>query len=181
MKLEILHIIESTMLVKTEVVGKNILEVGSRNVNGSVRGLMDPLKPKSYLGIDIETGEGVDVLCNVYDIVEKYGEGKFDGVVCTEVLEHVEDWRLAVLNLKTVLKVGGFLIISVPSIGFHYHAYPTDYWRYQLKDIRNIFSDMTIYSSVKLRKGVVAKIYKPVDMIPVDLSDYELYSVSNVD
>lgn len=180
MKPAILHIIENTMLVKKEVRGKDILEVGSRNVNGSVRALAEPLAPECYIGIDIQEGEGVDVICNVYDIVDKYGVDQFDGVVCTEVLEHVENWRRAVYNLKTVVKVGGFIIISVPSIGFHYHSYPDDYWRYQQKDIRAIFSDMDISSVELIRLGVVAKMYKPVNMIPVDLTNYELYSMSDV-
>jgi SAM-dependent methyltransferase len=43
-----------------------------------------------------------------------FGRGRFDGVICSEVLEHVEDDRGAVRELARVLKPGGTLAVSVP-------------------------------------------------------------------
>jgi len=46
-----------------EFKGKRILEVGSKYVNGSIRPFMDRfLKPREYIGTDIEPGKFVDVI-----------------------------------------------------------------------------------------------------------------------
>ncbi len=51
-----------------------------------------------------------------FDLAEgdpaKYGQ--FDVVVCSEVLEHIEDDAIATVNLNKLLSDGGLLIISVP-------------------------------------------------------------------
>lgn len=40
---------------------------------------------------------------------------EYDVVICLEVLEHIEDWRLFVDNIKKILKKDGLLIISTIS------------------------------------------------------------------
>jgi len=46
-------------------------------------------------------------------------------VISTELLGHVQNWRLVVNNMKNVLKHGGY---ATRSHGFPYHAYPYDFW-----------------------------------------------------
>jgi SAM-dependent methyltransferase len=43
-----------------------------------------------------------------------YADGRFDIVVCSEVLEHLSDGKAAVNELVRVLKPGGDLVVSVP-------------------------------------------------------------------
>ena len=43
-----------------------------------------------------------------------FGDAAFDGVICSEVLEHVPNHRLAARELMRVLRPGGFLAVSVP-------------------------------------------------------------------
>lgn len=64
-------------------VPKRVIEVGSYDVNGSVR----PLFPEadSYIGLDRRAGPGVDV---VADALTYTPDGPVDLVVCCEVLEH---------------------------------------------------------------------------------------------
>jgi len=53
----------------------------------------------------------------------------FDGVICTELLEHLKDPESSLLEIKRVLKSGGYAYFSVPqSWGLHYE--PQDYWRF---------------------------------------------------
>jgi SAM-dependent methyltransferase len=120
--------------------GKKVLEVGSRYVNGSVRPLIERFShPKEYVGVDIEDGRFVDLILPVEKLMEHFGSEAFDIVISTELLEHVKDWRVAVENMKLVLKCGGIIYITTRSHGFQYHGYPYDFWRYDLEDMNKIF------------------------------------------
>ena len=63
--------------------GKKVLEVGSRNVNGTLRRIIENFKPEKYLGIDIIEGKGVDKVCNANELINEFGSNSFDVVICT--------------------------------------------------------------------------------------------------
>ena len=56
----------------------------------------------------------------------RFEDAAFDGVVCGEVLEHLDDDRTAVHELARVLKPGGYLIASVPANPWRYDW--SDHW-----------------------------------------------------
>ena len=120
--------------------GKTILEVGSQNINGSLRDTLG--KDNKYYGVDIQDKDGVDEVCNATEIQERFGDNSFDIVICTEVLEHVEFWKDVINNLKAVAK--DTLLITTRGIDYPRHEYPNDYWRYTVDDFAYIFSDMDI-------------------------------------
>ncbi len=147
-------------LTKDEVSGKSLLEVGSFNVNGTPRSVIDPLKPGSYIGVDSQAGPCVDRIVAVNDLEKEFGSGKFDIVLSTEMLEHVQDWRQAVFQMKSVVKPGGLLILTTRSPGFPYHPYPEDHWRFTEDHFREIFADMdilTLEADVPTHPGVLLK------------------------
>ena len=116
------------VLTPQHVNGAHVLEVGSYDVNGTVRPIVEALGPGSYLGIDIDTGPGVDVVCSLDRAYVQFGS--FDLVICTEVLEHVVDWKPSLLALVDLVLPAGYLLITTRSPGFPYHPYPIDTWRY---------------------------------------------------
>jgi SAM-dependent methyltransferase len=166
-------------LTEGDVRAKRVIEVGARNVNGSLRSHVEHFEPLSYLGVDIEAGPGVDEVCDAADLVTRYGRATFDLVICTEVLEHVRDWRLIINNLKTLLAPDGLLLITTRSFGFPYHAFPYDFWRYEVDDMRRIFSDMTVLdvATDPVAPGVFLTLRQPLEREEQDLSEIELYSM----
>jgi SAM-dependent methyltransferase len=120
---------------------KTILDVGAYDVNGSLKNKIMEFGPKTYVGVDIREGPNVDLVCDISNLAYLFGENAFDGIICTEVLEHVQNWQLAILNLKRVVNPGGFVLITAPTIGFPFHEYPNDYWRFTLGDFMGIFAD----------------------------------------
>jgi SAM-dependent methyltransferase len=116
-----------------------VLEVGSRNVNGTLRDVL-PIT----LGIDLEAGKGVDLVMDACGLIEKFGEGSFDHVVTSDCFEHVEFWEPALRNSWGVLKKGGKFLFSVPTQKKGFHSYPYDYWRWDENLLRETFKDQEI-------------------------------------
>lgn len=166
-------------LSREEIEGKRVLEVGSRNVNGSYRLFVDRWHPASYLGVDIIDGEGVDRICPVESLCDELREHSFDVVVSTEMLEHVDDWRTCVSNLKRVVAPGGILLVTTRSKGMAYHGWPYDFWRYEVEDFEVIFSDceILVLEADTGSPGIFIKVRVPSTFEEVDLSQYPLYSI----
>ncbi len=90
---------------------KRVLEVGSLNVNGSVRPYF---RRCEYTGIDYVDGPGVDIPVGVEEYEHSYytREGKFDVVVCCEVLEHDPCAFSSLVCMFSMLKLGGLFIMT---------------------------------------------------------------------
>ena len=156
-----------------------IIEVGSCDVNGSVRPIIETFcTPKKYIGVDITPGRYVDFVLDARDLLNHFGKNCFDVVLSTETLEHTSDWRKTVGNIKEILKESGLVFITTRSRGYPYHGYPHDYWRYEKEDMQHIFSDFRLISLLDdpQEKGVFLKAQKTSDK-HVDLNEIALYSV----
>lgn len=89
-----------------------ILEIGSYDVNGSVRSF---LPQKNYIGVDLINGPGVDFVVNGEYL--DFEDNSFDVVISCEVLEHNPFWEKQVLEMYRVLKNNGLMIITAASKG----------------------------------------------------------------
>jgi SAM-dependent methyltransferase len=112
------------------------LEVGSYDVNGSVR----PLFRGAYIGLDMRPGPGVDVV-GLADAMD-WGDRQFQVVVCTEMLEHdARPWR-SMLEMARVLNPGGYLILTARGYDergcFPVHDHPSDHWRFSVSGITTL-------------------------------------------
>jgi hypothetical protein len=101
--------------------GLHVLEIGSLDINGSVRSLFDGLiaDEGSYLGIDVQEGPGVDL---VADASVYASDRKYDIVVCAEVFEHTAVWPKIVKNAHSLLLDGGMFIATMAGEGRRPHS-----------------------------------------------------------
>jgi SAM-dependent methyltransferase len=133
-----------TVLTDKDIRGKRVIEVGSTNVNGSLRGHVEALGPSHYVGIDFISGNGVDFVCDARDLVKCFGPSSYDVVISTEMLEHAKDWRAAIRAMKRILVPGGLIFLTARGPGFPLHGFPHDWHRFTLHDVRLIFADFQI-------------------------------------
>lgn len=87
---------------------QRILEVGSRNINGSARSIFAPWA-ELYVGVDVASGPGVDMVGDLFEVQNRlkltamYGN-QWDMIICTETLEHTPPIELmtAIFSLAYV-------------------------------------------------------------------------------
>ena len=104
--------------------GATILDVGSMDVNGTLR----PYAPigSTYLGIDIAAGPAVDVVVE-HAAAFPFAAAAFDLVVSSSCLEHDPMFWVTFAEMARV--AAGFIYVSAPSNG-PYHGHPGDCWRF---------------------------------------------------
>ena len=162
-----------------QIKSKRIIEIGARDMNGSLQTYIKAQNPKEYIGIDIIDGPGVDLICNATELIQHFEKDSFDLIIATEVLEHITDWKKAISNFKQLLKKNGILFVTTRSRLFPFHGAPYDFWRYSIEDMKNIFSDLDIEVLEKdpLEPGVFLKAIKAEDFKENNLDNYSLYSI----
>ena len=96
-----------------------------------------------YTGIDIEVSGRSDemkVPDKFFDGINiPYDDNVFDGVLCTQVLEHVENLDLLLAECNRVIKVGGRFVVSVPFL-YREHEQPYDFRRFTSYGLRLIMT-----------------------------------------
>lgn len=145
-----------SVLTADLVADKRVLEVGSMDVNGSLRSHVEKFGPSFYVGIDIAMGPGVDRVLNVKGLVEAYGPRKWDLIICTEMLEHCPEWQEAIYQMKESIDIDGWLLVTTVGPGFPNHDWPGDYWRFTGTIMTEALGDLAdlqvetseVYSSV---------------------------------
>jgi SAM-dependent methyltransferase len=106
--------------------GKVIVEIGSQDVNGSIRSVA-PSDAK-YIGVDFAAGKGVDIIIDdPYSL--PFENESVDICTSSSVFEHSEMFWLLFLEILRILKPGGLFYLNVPSNG-DFHRNPVDCWRF---------------------------------------------------
>jgi SAM-dependent methyltransferase len=117
-----------------ELSERSVLEVGSQDVNGSVRQYFKG----PYVGIDGTRSKGVDIQALSWSL--PFADDTFDVVVSTEMLEHdLYPWR-TMAEITRVVRPGGDVLLTARGYDgrgcFGIHGYPQDYWRFSLGGLR---------------------------------------------
>lgn len=95
-----------------------VLEVGSLDINGSVRSLFK--QTSYYLGIDLEDGNGVDIVSAGQDLA--FPDNFFDCSVSSECFEHNPYWVETFLNMIRMTRNNGLIIMSCAGEGRPEHG-----------------------------------------------------------
>jgi 2-polyprenyl-3-methyl-5-hydroxy-6-metoxy-1,4-benzoquinol methylase len=139
---------EKTLLLNSLLEGKKIIEVGC----GS--GLLLQYVPKSFdiTGVDFSQGnldkakeKNPHVSFFKADLNDKndwvdYSEG-FDTVLCSEVVEHIENDKTAMEILYSLVKPGGVLVLTVPAFNLLFSEFDRKeghFRRYSKKQISSL-------------------------------------------
>jgi SAM-dependent methyltransferase len=93
-----------------------------------------------HLGVDypgtLHGSDSVDVWCTAYEV--PLADRTFDSVLCTSVLEHLEEPELALRECYRLLRPGGVALYVLPFI-WHIHEEPRDFFRFSRYGVKYIF------------------------------------------
>jgi len=128
---------------------RQIFEAGLDRLTGSALSVLDiggrfqPYRPllgartKSYVAVDL----WMTPLVNVGAAAESlpFRDAQFDFVICTQVFEYLPDPRLAVAEIKRVLRRGGVLFLSAPSVFLRDND--KECWRFLPEGLRHLLRE----------------------------------------
>lgn len=94
-----------------------VLDIGGRDLNGSPRMYFPNALP--YRVLDLYEGPNVHI---VADATMWDPDQEYDLVICTEVFEHVEDWRGILGTAYDALREGGRVVFTCAGPGRPVHS-----------------------------------------------------------
>lgn len=116
--------------------GDQILDAGA----GECRN-RDCIKNQTYIALDAACGDqswdysGLDVIANLEKTPFK--PDSFDLVICTQVLEHVNEPQIVLNEFFRIANAGGTICITAPQ-GWGVHQAPFDFFRYTHFGLRHL-------------------------------------------
>ena len=98
--------------------GVRVVEIGSLDINGSVRKLFT--SPARYVGLDLEPGPGVDVTCLGHQFTTD--SGTWDTALSCESFEHDPHFRDTFENMARLVRPGGLVLFTCATTGRPEHG-----------------------------------------------------------
>lgn len=133
---QIRHFIER----HADKLGDDVLEVGSRLTNADAWWIINrDLAQGQWTGIDMQEGHGVDQVVDIHSPPAEW-TGRFSGVLCSEVLEHVARPWLALPKLREIMQPGGWMVVTTLT-SFPIHGFPDDFYRYTPSGLKLLLED----------------------------------------
>ncbi len=107
-------------------------------------------RASEYVGVDVVENPAAELRGSVEDL--PVPDASFDLVLCTQVLEHCDDPRQAVAELRRVTAPGGRVLASTHGTQV-YHPSPQDYWRWTHAGLGRLFEEGAEWESVDVTPG----------------------------
>jgi SAM-dependent methyltransferase len=126
--------------------GKRVLDVGCG---------LKPYYPffagaAEYVGVDVQENPHADLHGPIEALPVE--DGSFDIVLCTQVLEHVDDPPLAIRELHRVTAPGGRVLASTHGT-MVYHPNPVDHWRWTHTGLERLFDANGSWARIDVEPG----------------------------
>ena len=113
-------------------------------------GTREHFKNATIQTLDIDPTSGADYITDLCETNNQtIPENHFDLVVCTEVLEHVNDPFGAAKELYRIVKKGGVVAVSTP-FNFRIHNPLPDNWRFTIHGLKVLFKDFEHVEVIEL-------------------------------
>lgn len=100
-----------------QFVNSKVLEVGSLNINGTVRIFFQDC---DYTGVDIGPGKDVDLVCPGHELT--FPNETFDTTISCECFEHDKHWKLTFQKMYALTKPNGLVVFSCATTGRPEHG-----------------------------------------------------------
>lgn len=100
------------------ICGGRVLEMGSYDVNGSIRGLFSAAS--EFVGVDLTDGPGVDVVAYGHRI--GHPDATYDVTLSGECFEHDPHWSRTFQNMVRLTRPGGLVAFTCGSFGRPEHG-----------------------------------------------------------
>lgn len=125
---------------KRSLLGGRVLDVGSKK--GAAKGLFAVERGPGdfWVALDISDRSRPDVVGRGERL--PFRDQAFDAVVCSEVIEHVEEVAALIAEMRRVLRPGGHLLLSSPFL-YPIHGDPNDYHRLTETRLRRLLASFS--------------------------------------
>lgn len=128
-----------SFLAEAETPGKDVVELGSRVVAMGSTALKDTFPhARSFIGVDIHPGPGVDVVADAHTLSARLGPATADALFSSAVLEHLAMPWLAAAEMNRTLRPGG-LVFHRTHQCWPVHETPNDFFRFSDEALRVLF------------------------------------------
>jgi len=101
--------------------------------------------------LDIEKdNKEANIIGDLRDLKKIIPDNSYDCIILTQVLQFIDDYNLALLECKRILKPGGYLLITAPSISRIdcVAGVGGDFWRFTKASLNYILNDKFSYVNV---------------------------------
>lgn len=116
-QLQFVKSVTSLIVKNRDFKSKKVLEIGSYDVNGSVRQFFPYV---DYIGVDLIEGPGVDLICEGAKI--SHEDNIYDITISCECFEHNPAWAETFMNMHRMTKEGGLVIFTCATTGRAEHG-----------------------------------------------------------
>jgi SAM-dependent methyltransferase len=139
-----------------------VLEIGSRPRKGTIRRSL--FSKKQYTGIDILTGENVDIVADAHNLSTVFLTNTFDAIYSIYVFEHLAmPWKVA-LEISKIMRNGAIAYLLTHQT-YGVHDEPWDFWRYNQNTWKTIFNSATGFEVLDTAVGdalfTLPRLYNP--------------------
>jgi SAM-dependent methyltransferase len=138
---------------------ERFIESNQRDIHGRVLEVKDSGYTDRY-GVNVERRDVLDIdptnpmATIIADLssADSVSSDLFDCFILTQTLQYIYDFRAAVTEARRILRPGGVLLITVPTVSrIDRHLQTTDYWRFTTASCVSLFNEIFGAEQVSVR------------------------------